>query len=82
HEAYAYVENIRKYQISLVGYLMEKEKKAEQQRQLAEAYPVALPGDAPANPFAMLPFGPFSQAAEPEKNRLTVPNNSGPVRPQ
>lgn len=67
HEAYAYVENIRKYQISLVGYLMEKEKKAEQQRQLAEAYPVALPGDAPANPFAMLPFGPFSQAAEPEK---------------
>ena len=28
HEAYAYVENIRKYQISLVGYLQEKEKKA------------------------------------------------------
>ena len=25
HEAYAYVENIRKYQISLVGYLSEKE---------------------------------------------------------
>ncbi len=28
HEAYAYVENIRKYQISLVGYLQEKEKQA------------------------------------------------------
>ena len=28
HEAYAYVENIRKYQISPVGYLQEKEKQA------------------------------------------------------
>ena len=27
HEAYAYVENIRKYQISPVGYLLEKEKR-------------------------------------------------------
>lgn len=77
HEAYAYVENIRKYQISLVGYLMEKEKQATQQRQLAEAYPVATPGDLPLNPFGMLPFGPFSQAAVPEKNRLKVPNTSG-----
>ncbi|WP_312980303.1 membrane-bound lytic murein transglycosylase MltF [Atlantibacter sp.] len=82
HEAYTYVENIRKYQISLVGYLMEKEKQAEQQRQLAEAYPVALPGDMPATPFAMLPFGPFSQAALPERSRLTVPNTLGQVPPQ
>ncbi|WON75901.1 membrane-bound lytic murein transglycosylase MltF [Serratia sp. UGAL515B_01] len=28
HEAYKYVENIRRYQVSLVGYLQEKEKKA------------------------------------------------------
>lgn len=27
HEAYNYVENIRRYQVSLVGYLQEKEKK-------------------------------------------------------
>ncbi|MDA3134380.1 membrane-bound lytic murein transglycosylase MltF [Atlantibacter subterraneus] len=82
HEAYAYVENIRKYQISLVGYLMEKEKLAEQQRQLAEAYPVALPGEMPANPFAMLPFGPFSQAVVPERTRLTAPNTLGQAPPQ
>lgn len=30
HEAYAYVENIRKYQISLVGYLSEKERQQQQ----------------------------------------------------
>jgi membrane-bound lytic murein transglycosylase F len=29
HEAYAYVENIRKYHISLVGYLSEKERRAD-----------------------------------------------------
>ncbi|HDG1689192.1 TPA: membrane-bound lytic murein transglycosylase MltF [Kluyvera georgiana] len=40
HEAYAYVENIRKYQISLVGYLQEKEKKATERLEIAEAYPV------------------------------------------
>ncbi|AHG19070.1 murein transglycosylase [Chania multitudinisentens RB-25] len=28
HEAYNYVENIRRYHVSLVGYLQEKEKKA------------------------------------------------------
>ncbi len=31
HEAYKYVENIRRYQVSLVGYLQDKEKKAAQQ---------------------------------------------------
>ncbi|MFC0225026.1 membrane-bound lytic murein transglycosylase MltF [Serratia aquatilis] len=30
-EAYNYVENIRRYQVSLVGYLQEKEKKAAQE---------------------------------------------------
>ena len=39
HEAYAYVENIRKYQISLVGYLQEKEKQATETQQLAQDYP-------------------------------------------
>ncbi|MCZ6127936.1 hypothetical protein O5853_31300, partial [Escherichia coli] len=44
HEAYAYVENIRKYQISLVGYLQEKEKQAtEAAMQLAQDYPALSP---------------------------------------
>lgn len=43
HEAYAYVENIRKYQISLVGYLQEKEKKATEEMAIAEAYPAVSP---------------------------------------
>jgi membrane-bound lytic murein transglycosylase F len=38
------VENIRRYQLSLVGYLMEKEKqqaqKAALQAQLGQGYPV------------------------------------------
>jgi membrane-bound lytic murein transglycosylase F len=47
YEAYNYVENIRRYQVSLVGYLQEKEKKAAQEAtQLAEqgkGYPVVSP---------------------------------------
>ena len=43
HEAYAYVENIRKYQISLVGYLQEKEKRATEEMAIAEAYPAVSP---------------------------------------
>ncbi|RJT43142.1 membrane-bound lytic murein transglycosylase MltF [Rahnella woolbedingensis] len=43
-QAYNYVENIRRYQLSLVGYLMEKEKKQAQkaalQAQLGQGYPV------------------------------------------
>ncbi|MCC3702103.1 membrane-bound lytic murein transglycosylase MltF [Rouxiella badensis] len=42
-QAFNYVENIRKYQISLVGYLMEKEKQKAQalllQTQLGAGYP-------------------------------------------
>lgn len=41
-EAYNYVENIRRYQVSLVGYLLEKEKKAAEamkQAELAKGYP-------------------------------------------
>lgn len=45
HEAYAYVENIRKYQISLVGYLQEKEKQAFETQQLAQDYPAVSPAE-------------------------------------
>lgn len=40
HEAYTYVENIRKYQISLLGYLQEKEKQVAETLRRAQAYPV------------------------------------------
>ncbi|MBB1528276.1 membrane-bound lytic murein transglycosylase MltF [Pectobacterium carotovorum subsp. carotovorum] len=39
HEAYNYVENIRRYMVSLEGYLIEKETKAQQQTQIAQGYP-------------------------------------------
>lgn len=39
YEAYNYVENIRRYQVSLVGYLQEKEKKIAQQSELTRGYP-------------------------------------------
>ena len=47
HEAYSYVENIRKYQLSLVGYLQEKEKRIAQQSaleaELGKGYPAVEP---------------------------------------
>ncbi|POY68675.1 membrane-bound lytic murein transglycosylase MltF [Pantoea sp. PSNIH3] len=46
-EAYNYVENIRKYQLSLVGYLQEQEKKLAQRKTLeatlGEGYPAVAP---------------------------------------
>ncbi|WP_058913210.1 membrane-bound lytic murein transglycosylase MltF [Entomohabitans teleogrylli] len=64
HEAYAYVENIRKYQLSLEGYLLEKERKAQQMEKLAEGYPVVSPQEmhdvilAPA-PASLASFAPL-----------------------
>jgi len=47
HEAYAYVENIRKYEISLVGYLQEQERKIVQRAalkaELGKGYPAVEP---------------------------------------
>ncbi len=46
-EAYNYVENIRKYEISLVGYLQEQEKRIAQQAaleaELGKGYPAVTP---------------------------------------
>lgn len=42
-EAYNYVENIRRYQASLVGYLEEREKKAAQQAALDAQYARGYP---------------------------------------
>ncbi|QKJ88250.1 Membrane-bound lytic murein transglycosylase F [Paramixta manurensis] len=50
YEAYAYVENIRKYQLSLEGYLQEREKKMAQQAaleaELGQGYPAVAPAVA------------------------------------
>lgn len=57
HEAYAYVENIRKYQISLVGYLAEKEKRAVRNQEIAEGYPVvSLTELEQSNHYGLLRF--------------------------
>jgi Predicted soluble lytic transglycosylase fused to an ABC-type amino acid-binding protein len=56
HEAYAYVENIRKYEISLVGYLAEKEKKAAQDMALAADYPAVTLEELESNNPGILPF--------------------------
>ncbi|HCR2971532.1 TPA: membrane-bound lytic murein transglycosylase MltF [Klebsiella aerogenes] len=60
HEAYAYVENIRKYHISLVGYLSEQERKAAQEMAIAEDYPAVTPEelDSEHKEYAM-PFFKF-----------------------
>ena len=58
HEAYAYVENNRKYQISLVGYLQEKEKKATEQMAIAEAYPAVSPDELNRNHYGLFSFMP------------------------
>ncbi|MEO1738790.1 hypothetical protein RB531_4306 [Salmonella enterica subsp. enterica serovar Typhimurium] len=57
HEAYAYVENIRKYQISLVGYLQEKEKQEAEAMKLAQDYPAVSPEElnkAPSLPVVFI----------------------------
>jgi membrane-bound lytic murein transglycosylase F len=56
HEAYAYVENIRKYQISLVGYLQEKEKKAATEKELAMDYPAVRVDELEHTSIGLLPF--------------------------
>lgn len=58
HEAYTYVENIRKYQISLVGYLLEKERKATEQRAIAEAYPAVTPDELNQSHYGLFSFLP------------------------
>lgn len=77
HEAYAYVENIRKYQISLVGYLAEKEKLAAQALRLAQSYPVVAPDELKETPTSVLPFGAFV----PE-DALGIPRFLLPAAPQ
>lgn len=83
HEAYAYVENIRKYHLSLEGYLLEKEKQAAQEAKFAEAYPLV----SQAELATVMPYGPFlSGLSFPdggrEKNHSAWMNSPLPLFPQ
>lgn len=82
HEAYAYVENIRKYHISLAGYLLEKERLEAQEEKYAQAYPVVAPGELATPRFGPFPLGPFSQDDALERNRSALPNTLLPAHPQ
>ncbi|HGH7231944.1 TPA: membrane-bound lytic murein transglycosylase MltF [Klebsiella aerogenes] len=74
HEAYAYVENIRKYHISLVGYLSEQERKAAQEMAIAEAYPAVAPEelDSEHKEYAM-PFFKFRSEKLVDNVKLKLP---------
>lgn len=82
HEAYAYVENIRKYQLSLEGYLQEKEKQAIQDEKYAQAYPAVSEEElAIPAPYGPYPLGLFFQGDVPEKKHSTWPNIPLPAFP-
>lgn len=74
HEAYAYVENIRKYHISLVGYLSEQERKAAQEMAIAEDYPAVAPEelDSEHKEYAM-PFFKFRGERLVDNVKLKLP---------
>ena len=72
HEAYAYVENIRKYHISLVGYLSEKERKEAQMAALGEHYPAVMPDELDKEQQA-LPFFQFRAESLVDNARLKIP---------
>lgn len=74
HEAYAYVENIRKYEISLVGYLLEKEKEEAKKIQLAQGYPAVAADEFNRAPYGIMPFSSFNPADAFPRNPLLVPD--------
>lgn len=83
HEAYAYVENIRKYHLSLEGYLQEKEKQAAQEAKFAEAYPLVDEEElATIRPYGPFPSGLSFPGDGREKNHSTWMSNPLPVFPQ
>lgn len=72
HEAYAYVENIRKYHISLVGYLSEKERKEAQRLAMAGDYPAVMPDELEQAPRT-IPFFQFHAESLVDNARLKIP---------
>jgi hypothetical protein len=80
HEAYAYVENIRKYEISLVGYLLEKEKMAEKALQLSAGYPAVSPGEVKYAGTGVMPF--VAWAPEEAFARMQLPTPPARLEPE
>ncbi|MGE0968708.1 membrane-bound lytic murein transglycosylase MltF (plasmid) [Klebsiella sp. WOUb02] len=76
HEAYAYVENIRKYHISLVGYLSEKESKDEQALAMAGDYPAVMPDEVDKKEEQTLPFFQFRAEALVDNAKFKMPGLS------
>ncbi|HGS6999817.1 TPA: membrane-bound lytic murein transglycosylase MltF, partial [Klebsiella pneumoniae] len=76
HEAYAYVENIRKYHISLVGYLSEKERKDQQALAMAGDYPAVMPDEVDKKEEQALPFFKFRTEALVDNARFKIPGLS------
>ncbi|MGG7444482.1 membrane-bound lytic murein transglycosylase MltF [Kosakonia oryzendophytica] len=74
HEAYAYVENIRKYEISLVGYLLEKEKEAAKALKLAQSYPAVSTDELNRPSYGILPFSAFTTSDPFPRNPLLTPD--------
>lgn len=74
HEAHAYVENIRRYQQSLVGYLREKERQKAKSTRLAQGYPVVTPDEAALPDYDPFPFAPFFALAVGEKIHSEAPS--------
>ncbi|WP_159867983.1 MULTISPECIES: membrane-bound lytic murein transglycosylase MltF [unclassified Raoultella] len=73
HEAYAYVENIRKYHISLVGYLSEKERKDQQALAMAGDYPAVMPDEVDKKEEQTLPFFKFRAEALVDNAKFKIP---------
>jgi membrane-bound lytic murein transglycosylase F len=82
HEAHAYVENIRRYQQSLEGYLREKERQKAKSTQLARGYPAVTPGEVAIPDYGPFPFAPFFALAVGEKIHSTVPNTLAQESPR
>lgn len=74
HETYAYVENIRKYHQSLMGYLQEREKQKDHRRQLAANYPVVTRPEVLTSAYGRRPLVPSVASVDGEKTHSATMN--------
>ncbi len=67
------VENIRKYHISLVGYLSEKERKDAQIAALGEHYPAVMPEELGKEEQYAMSFFSFRAETLVDNAKLKIP---------
>lgn len=82
HEAHAYVENIRRYQQSLVGYLREKERQRAKNHKPIPGYPAVSPEEMTIPDYGPFPFAPFFALAVGEKIHSEATNTPTPESPR